>query len=276
VSLRIAGALAVAVCVVGATMGAGVLRMPFASRTGNAPAARPLAAARSGLTIATFAPHTAEYRPLASGSPVPRRSRSVAAYRTPRAPALSVTPIVTRQAPATLSPSPSPSSPPATSPSPATSPAPALVPSPTAEYQTPKGSNELAWSEAILTELGDPITSANIISVGYWMQNEAGYPPYGIVGANNPVNVSEPGYGGTPIQSEGNGYYLYSYPTVTDGVAAIAAYLNRPSYQGILAALKAGAGLSSASLASEFSVYSGGGYTAVPDSWGASQGQPET
>ena len=153
---------------------------------------------------------------------------------------------------------------------------PVLVPTPTVEYQTPTGLNELAWSEAILRGFGDPLTTANIVSMGYWMQNEAGHPPYGIVGANNPINVSEPGYGGTAIQNEGGGYYLYSYPTVDDGIEAIVAYLNRPNYVGILAALKAGVGLSSPSLASEFYVYSGGGYTSVPDSWGASQGQPET
>ena len=152
----------------------------------------------------------------------------------------------------------------------------ALTPTATAEYQTPKGANELAWSEAILTRLGAPLTDANIVSLGYWMQNEAGYPPYGIVGANNPINVSQPGYDGTPIKQEGCCYSLYSYPTAQDGIDAIAAYLARPSYTAILAALKAGSGLSSSSLASEFSVYSGGGYTTVPDSYGASQGKPET
>jgi hypothetical protein len=151
-----------------------------------------------------------------------------------------------------------------------------LTPAATAEYETPKGANELAWSEAILTKLGAPLTDANIESLGYWMQNEAGSPPYGIVGADNPLNVSQPGYGGTPIKSEGNGYYLYSYPTAPDGIDAIAAYLARPSYADIVAALKAGSGLSSSSLGPEFSVYSGGGYTTVPDSWGASQGTPET
>ena len=34
------------------------------------------------------------------------------------------------------------------------------------------------------------LSSDNIVSMGYWMQNEAGHPPYGIVGANNPINVS--------------------------------------------------------------------------------------
>jgi hypothetical protein len=149
-----------------------------------------------------------------------------------------------------------------------------LTPQPTAEYQTPTGQNQLAWSEAILTALGDPLTSANIISIGYWMQNEAGSPPYGIVGANNPINVSEPGYGGTQIQYEAPGYYLMSYPTVADGVAATAAYLNNGSYPQILADLKQGAGLSDPSLAGELQEYSGSGYSTIPDSWGASQGQP--
>jgi hypothetical protein len=149
-----------------------------------------------------------------------------------------------------------------------------LTPTATAEYQTPTGQNQLAWSQAILKALGDPLTSANIISIGYWMQNEAGSPPSGIVGANNPINVSMPGYGGTQIQYEAPGYYLMSYPTVQDGVAATAAYLNNGSYQGILNALKQGAGLSSSSLASELAEYSGSGYTTIPDSWGQSQGQP--
>jgi hypothetical protein len=149
-----------------------------------------------------------------------------------------------------------------------------LVPEATAENQTPTGQNQLAWSEAILTQLGDPLTSANIISIGYWMQNEAGSPPSGIVGENNPINVSETGYGNTPIQYEAPGYYLQSYPTAEDGVEATAAYLNNGSYSEILNDLKEGEGLSDPSLSSELSEYSGGGYTTIPDSWGQSQGQP--
>jgi hypothetical protein len=191
-------------------------------------------------------------------------------------------PVVARARPATTRPEPSAtravSSPPApATPSP-TAPAPSsvLTPQATAEYETPKGSNELAWSEAILRGLGDPITDANVISLGYWMQNEAGSPPYGIVGANNPINVSQPGYGGTPIKAEGCCYSLYSYPSVTDGVDATVAYLNNGAYSLILAALKAGDGLTSPSLADEIGTYSGHGYTTIPDSWGSSQGQPET
>jgi hypothetical protein len=151
-----------------------------------------------------------------------------------------------------------------------------LTPQPTAENETPTGENQKAWSEAILTHLGAPLTSANIVSIGYWMQNEAGSPPSGIVGANNPFNVSQACCGGVPIQSDGDGVtFLQSYPTVADGVEAIAEYLNRGNYTQILADLKAGVGLMNDSgLASEISLYSGNGYDTIPDSWGASQGTP--
>lgn len=150
-----------------------------------------------------------------------------------------------------------------------------LTPQATAEYVTPTGQNQLAWSEAILTALGAPLTSANIVSIGYWMQNEAGSPPYGIVGANNPINVSQPCCGGVPIQSDGDGVtFLQSYPTAADGIQAIAEYLNRPNYTRILADLKAGAGLSDPNLASEIGLFSGSHYTTIPDAYGQSQGTP--
>ena len=151
-----------------------------------------------------------------------------------------------------------------------------LAPQNTAENETPTGENQKAWSEAILNALGAPLTSANIVSIGFWMQNEAGSPPSGIVGANNPINVSQPCCGGVPIQDDGDGVtFLQSYPTAADGVEAIAQYLNRGNYTQILADLKAGAGLmADSSLASEISLYSGGGYSTIPDSWGSSQGTP--
>jgi hypothetical protein len=230
----------------------------------------------SGLT-----PRDAAADEAASGSPAPRLSVSAQAtfgraIQTPSSSAPAVRSRSPQPSSARTSASASPSASAAPSASASSSRSAALTPTATAEYQTPRGANELAWSEAILTRLGAPLTDANIVSLGYWMQNEAGYPPYGIVGANNPINVSQPGYDGTPIKQEGCCYSLYSYPTVQDGIDAIAAYLARPSYTAILAALKAGSGLSSSSLASEFSVYSGGGYTTVPDSYGASQGKPET
>jgi hypothetical protein len=151
-----------------------------------------------------------------------------------------------------------------------------LTPQATAQNETPSGENQKAWSEAILTALGAPLTSENIVSIGYWMQNEAGSPPSGIVGANNPINVSQPCCGGVPIQDDGDGVtFLQSYPTAADGVEAIAQYLNRGNYTTILADLKAGVGLmNDSNLASEISLYSGGGYSTIPDSWGQSQGTP--
>jgi hypothetical protein len=151
-----------------------------------------------------------------------------------------------------------------------------LTPQPTAENQTPSGENQKAWSEAILTALGAPRTSENIVSIGYWMQNEAGSPPSGIVGANNPINVSQPCCGGVPIQDDGDGVtFLQSYPTVADGVEAIRQYLNRGNYTAMLADLKQGVGLmNDPNLASEIGLFSGGGYTTIPDSWGRSQGTP--
>jgi hypothetical protein len=210
-----------------------------------------------------------------SGSPsvTPSGSPSVTASASPTAspsmtPTASPTPCPTATATATPTTSPSPSA------SQTTTYSSGMTPQPTAEYQTPTGHNQLAWSEAILRALGDPCTSANIMSIGYWMQNEAGQPPYGIVGANNPLNVSQPGYGGWPIQSDGSGYYLMSYPTVRDGLEATVAYLNSGSYPGILSALQQGAGLGDPSLISEIQEYSGSSYSSIPDQWGQSQGMP--
>jgi hypothetical protein len=152
-----------------------------------------------------------------------------------------------------------------------------MTPQATAEYETPRGDNQKAWSEAILTALEAPLTSANIISIGYWMQNEAGSPPYGIVGANNPINVSEPCCGGIPIQSDGDGVtYLQSYPTAANGIQAIAAYLERGNYVNIVAALRQGVGLSGSNLSDEISLFAGGHYSTIPDAYGLSQGTPES
>jgi hypothetical protein len=260
-------ALGLGAALLGAGIAAGTkaLPLPLADSYGaQAPRAATLTAAPTvsqpgvsafGYTVASVPASLAARTPKAS--PSPRHSPTA----TPR---VSMTPSTPAYSPTTA-----PSSAP-------TAPGSTLTPQPTAEYQTPTGQNQLAWSEAILTALGDPLTSANIVSIGYWMQNEAGTPPYGIVGANNPINVSEPGYGGTQIQYEAPGYYLMSYPTVQDGVAATAAYLNSGSYPGILADLKAGAGLGDPGLASELEEYSGNSYSTIPDSWGSSQGTPES
>jgi hypothetical protein len=267
ISSRLLTGLGLAAALAGVAIAIGVGAVPT-PLTANATKAPRLSAAPG--VQATLSSPGRVFTTALSGPPADRSPASASPPASQRPTARPVpTPSV---APSGSRPSPSPRP----SPAPRPSPSPELVPAPTAEYQTPKGRNELAWSQAILRAFGAPLTSANIVSMGYWMQNEAGKPPYGIVGANNPINVSQPGYGGTPIQNEGGGYYLYSYPTVKDGIDAIVAYLHRPNYAGIVAALKAGIGLSSPSLAAEIMVYSGNHYSAIPDAWGASQGRPET
>jgi hypothetical protein len=92
----------------------------------------------------------------------------------------------------------------------------------------------------------------------------------------DPTAPSSPAHHTPSPVPASKGYSLYSYPTPQDGIKATVAFLIPTVYPRILAALKAGAGLASSSLASELSVYSGGGYTEIPDAWGASQGRPET
>jgi len=261
ISSRLLTGLGLAVALAGVAIAIGVGAVPTPLTANSTKAPKPSAAAGVQATLNS----TGHVSPTASSGPSADRSLVPASPPVSHRPMARPTPT-----PSVASSSPRPS------PTPRPSPSPELVPTPTAEYQTPTGRNELAWSQAILRAFGAPLTSANIVSMGYWMQNEAGKPPYGIVGANNPINVSQPGYGGTPIQNEGGGYYLYSYPTAQDGINAIVAYLHRPNYAGIVAALKAGIGLSSPSLASEILVYSGNHYSAIPDAWGASQGRPET
>jgi hypothetical protein len=263
-----AALFAAALVAVAVAVGVGAVPVPLTAQVAKTTTAAPLDQSRqsqlslseSSAVMATFAPHIATGSPMASPS----------VKKAPAKPKASATPTAT---PSSATPSQSAPSPTQTPSSTATA-ASGLTPAALPGNVTPTGTNQLAWSEAILAALGAPDTDANIISMGYWMQNEAG----GLVGENNPINVSEQGYDGWNIQSEGNGWYLRSYPTVADGVAAIAAYLSYPNYSQIKSDLQAGIGLgtSTSTLASQLSVYSGGGYTTIPDSWGASQGQPET
>jgi hypothetical protein len=252
--LAVGAGVAAALAGLGVAVAVGAVPSPLSSNTPNVPDAATLAAVPASVSQA---PLQASASPLGfatakmPASHKPRPSHTPSKTATPTQPAMTHT-----------------SQPPTDSGG--------LTPQPTAQNETPKGENQKAWSEAILKALGAPLTSANIVSIGYWMQNEAGSPPSGIVGANNPINVSQPCCGGVPIQDDGDGVtFLQSYPTVADGVEAIAQYLNRGNYTTILADLKAGVGLMNQSnIASEIQLYSGGGYSTIPDSWGQSQGQP--
>ena len=255
--------VAAALAALGVAFAVGAVPSPLSSNTPNVPDAATLAAAPSSVgnsllqaSASPFGFATAKMPAKPAHKPKPSHTPSKTATPT--------------QQPTTQQPTMTQSSqPPATDSG-------GLTAQPTAQNQTPTGENQKAWSEAILNSLGAPLTSANIVSIGYWMQNEAGSPPSGIVGANNPINVSQPCCGGVPIQDDGDGVtFLQSYPDVADGVEAITQYLNRGNYTTILADLKAGVGLmSDPNLASEIGLYSGGGYTTIPDSWGQSQGTP--
>ena len=257
--LAVGAGVAAALAGLGVAVAVGAVPSPLSSNTPNVPDAATLAAVPStignSLLQASASPlGFATAKMPASHKPAPKHTPSKTATPTHQA---TTQPTMTHT-----------SQPPTDSGG--------LTPEPTAQNETPKGENQKAWSEAILNSLGAPLTSANIVSIGYWMQNEAGSPPSGIVGANNPINVSQPCCGGVPIQDDGDGVtFLRSYPSVADGVEAITQYLNRGNYTTILADLKAGVGLmNDSNLASEIQLYSGGGYSTIPDSWGQSQGAP--
>jgi hypothetical protein len=255
-----------AVAGLGVAMATGAVPSPLSSGS-----ATPLAAATMAVspTAKSGALLQASASPLGSYAVAKMPGDSTSSAKPKPTPTKSATPT---QHPTTTAP---------TSAAPATSAATdsgGLTPVATAENQTPTGENQKAWSEAILTALGAPLTANNIISIGYWMQNEAGTPPTGIVGANNPINVSQPCCGGVPIQSDGDGVtYLQSYPTAADGIEAIKEYLERSNYAEIVADLRSGEGLmitGDSELTSEIGLFAGGHYDVIPDSWGQSQGEP--
>ena len=259
--LAVGAGVAAALVGLGVAVAVGAVPSPLGSSTPSEPDAATLAAV----------PHSLSQAPLQASA------SQLGGFATAKMPADHTTkPKATHTPSKTATPTQAPTTSQATRSSASQTDAGGLTPQPTAQNETPKGENQKAWSEAILTHLGAPLTSANIVSIGYWMQNEAGSPPSGIVGANNPFNVSQACCGGVPIQDDGDGVtFLQSYPTVADGLEAITEYLNRGNYTAILADLKAGVGLmNDPNLASEISLYSGGGYSTIPDSWGQSQGTP--
>jgi hypothetical protein len=122
------------------------------------------------------------------------------------------------------------------------------------------GSNAEAWAVAILDGLGAPQTSANINSLIDWFGMEGGG------GSNNPLNVSVASVGGEgAINSDG----VQNIATPSDGVASTVAFLTGNNYSAIVSAFKSGAGIigsKSATVASELSSWSGGGYSSVSGS----------
>ncbi len=138
-----------------------------------------------------------------------------------------------------------------------------LTPLPTNTNLT--GSEAAAWADAALTALGAPDTAANVQTLVDWFANEGA--PHDL---NNPLNLNTP-YGGSTI-STANGdppaIHIQAYPVPADFVTAFPVQMNNGSYPAIVAAFKAGTGLEGSAatpeIASELSVYSGGGYDSIP------------
>ncbi len=127
------------------------------------------------------------------------------------------------------------------------------------------GSAAIAWADAALAALGAPTTGANVQTMVDWFTNEG--TPHDL---NNPLNL-QTRYGGSTVSTaDGDppADHIQAYPTPADFVAAFPMELNNGSYPAIVAALKAGAGLegsaASSEIASELSLYSGGGYNSIP------------
>jgi hypothetical protein len=120
----------------------------------------------------------------------------------------------------------------------------------------PSGPGESAFFTAVLTAILAPPTSANLHSLTSWRTLETPWPP---VAKNNPLNTTEDMPGATDYNSDG----VKNYPNATEGVTATARTLTG-GYPLIVSALRSGKGLcGNGNLSSEFSTWSGGGYTSV-------------
>lgn len=136
-----------------------------------------------------------------------------------------------------------------------TAPAGANSPAALAEGTALTGANATQWAQQILVGLGAPATEANLNSLLAWFAHEGGG------GANNPLNTTLNAAGATgSINSAG----VKSFSTPSAGIAATVQTLEG-GYSAIVAALKAGTGLSNAGpgVSSELSTWSGGGYSSL-------------
>jgi hypothetical protein len=122
---------------------------------------------------------------------------------------------------------------------------------------TPTSGSETDWIKAFLTAIGAPQTTANINSLAAWMRREfSGWPPSA---KNNPFATTQSMPGSTQFNSVG----VQNYASAADGVSANAQTITNGRYPTIVSALKAGTGICGGGFASEFSTWSGGGYSSV-------------
>lgn len=144
------------------------------------------------------------------------------------------------------------------------------------------------WSKALLTELGAPLTQANVDALNAWQTAEGQWSSTGQFNTSqqhNPLNLETDaqglpgappnGYGGQQI-CDNNGACTWSYPDYASGIAGTVAYLSQPSMANVLAVLKAGGGLAALSAAVVQSGWGTGPFagSSTADIQGA--GQPQT
>lgn len=124
--------------------------------------------------------------------------------------------------------------------------------------RAPASRSEADWIKTLLHVLGAPETPANVNSLAAWIRHESTWTDQwgGALWTNNPLNTTQPASGAT---NWFNG--IKKYPTAAIGIAATAATI--VNYPQILSALRSGNGICGGNLASNFSTWSGGGYSRV-------------
>lgn len=97
-----------------------------------------------------------------------------------------------------------------------------------------------SWADALLNDLGDPDTPANVHAVMSWEAAEGGN--WHNDAAYNPLNTTQP-WPAPPARANSwpiNSVGVQAYPTWDEGMHATVATLRYPAYVGVLAALSDG------------------------------------
>lgn len=135
--------------------------------------------------------------------------------------------------------------------SPGTGPGPSPGPGP----PPPPNASETMIIRSILSAIGAPQTAANVNSMAAWIQHETPWPP---VARFNPMNTTLPMPGSTCF----NSVCVRNYVSWAQGIEATARTL-LGGYSCIVAKFRTGLGVCGPGCASDFSKWSGGGYSSV-------------
>lgn len=122
--------------------------------------------------------------------------------------------------------------------------------------QTSASASERSFFSAVLTNLGAPVTAANLETMYTWAKKEEpGFPPQNVGGYSwNPLN----------IKNVSGGFQQWGSPT--QGAYGTSLFMLQNNYGAIIAALRSGHGLignTDPNVAAELSAWSGGGYSSI-------------